>query len=125
MQIHLRSSRIKPLYVIGGLFAFLALAYMLGGFARQKDPGAAVKQRLTLVWPDLMQMDEADRKVLAVLAADCGLAEVVPARDQVVRCLRRAAADPLLDVPNGGGGVPGSIVLEAMLRYADRIPPGQ
>jgi hypothetical protein len=46
-----------------------------------------------LVWPDLRQMPEADRFVLADLAAQCRLHEKPAVRDEVVKCLTDAASE--------------------------------
>nr|WP_312130825.1 hypothetical protein [Stenotrophomonas pavanii] len=127
MQFSIRPTAIKPLHVLGALVAFIAFAYFVGGFAGQKDPGVAVRERLTLVWPDLMMLSEEDRKLLAFLATDCGLADVVAEKAQTIRCLRRSAVDPLREVPPGRNGLPGAVALEVLISEAERVrqPDGE
>ncbi|QRD67200.1 hypothetical protein H8Z72_22675 (plasmid) [Xanthomonas citri pv. citri] len=82
----------------------------------------AVRKRLALVWPDVMALDEDDRKLLAVLASECGLADVVAAREQTILCLRRAARDPLQRAPAGRDGVSPPVALELLLHDAAPAP---
>lgn len=54
--------------------------------------GAQAAKGLELVWPDVLQMPETDRLVLGHLAIRCRLEDEPPVAENVVRCLRSAAA---------------------------------
>lgn len=57
----------------------------------------AARQRLELVWPDLMSMPESDRALLASLGYTCSLEKVELERDEIIGCLQGAMLeDPKL-----------------------------
>lgn len=63
------------------------------GFRRGRAAGADAQQRLQLVWPNVLQMSEHDRRVLAYLAMRCRLEQEPRVPQNVVRCLRSATTE--------------------------------
>lgn len=98
-----------------GLALIVAVLVFLGRTAGE-SAAVADKERLSLVWPGLMDMPQADRAFLVGLAMTCKLGREPVAADAVVACLRRAAIDtnPTLPVGVDKPSAPGK--LETMLR---------
>lgn len=68
------------------------------GFRAGRATGAQTLERLQLVWPDLRQMSDHDRRVLAYLAMRCRLHREPLVAQNVVRCLRSATTGAELAV---------------------------
>lgn len=62
------------------------------GLRRGSVAGAQTLERLQVVWPDVLQMPDDDRLVLADLAMRCRLDQEPLVAQNVVRCLRSATA---------------------------------
>jgi hypothetical protein len=54
------------------------------------DPGV-LRERLEVVWPDLMQLPDADRRFLTQLATQCGLERRMKELGPVIQCLHLAS----------------------------------
>lgn len=86
----------RTVLVALGFAALLLVVVALPRFAGRAG-GEAALERLQLVWPDYMEMPEADRAVIAGLAFQCGMDRVEKRADAVLACLQEAAAS---DDPN-------------------------
>lgn len=86
------------------VFVFVALFGMLVwhfGAASGRADATAVKERLNLIFPDVMAMPELDRAFLASLSMHCRLSQRRPDREETIRCLRDAAKSPSTLLPKG------------------------
>lgn len=114
MKITITKSKHTLPILIAFPILFLTAAHFLGKKAGN-DSGIAAMERLRLVWPNVSEMDEVDRRLLAVLSLSCKLEEEPLERDATIACLRRAATNPLESIPEGRDGLPGPAALEVML----------
>lgn len=75
-----------------GIVLVAGLGTCIGRDVGQSD-GVASRQRLEIVWPNLMQMRDQDRALLAGLALSCRLQDRGENPASVVGCLREAVED--------------------------------
>ena len=75
-------------------------------------------ERLSLIWPFVARLQDSDRAFLAGLALTCRLHQHSNTRDEVVACLRSAAADPEALLPREMNHGDAGARLERMLAFA-------
>lgn len=80
--------------LIGGLG--ISITRMVG-----KSDGIASRERLEIVWPDLAQMGDRDRALLASLAMSCRLQDRNKDQADVLACLQDAVKDEQPRFPYG------------------------
>lgn len=90
-----KSFRIK---MVGALVLLLAAMIFLSYNAGVKA-SIINKQRLIVVWPGLMNMEQRDRGILVMLARSCNLGQVEPERHAVIECLQSATGAEGLILP--------------------------
>ncbi|WP_321817018.1 MULTISPECIES: hypothetical protein [unclassified Paraburkholderia] len=83
-----------------GVSLIVGAAPFLGRFSGTND-GIAARERLELVWPDLMQMPDRDRALLAGLALTCQLEDRVKEQAAVRECLQDAVDSQDARLPYG------------------------
>lgn len=79
---------------IGALTAFAALAAVGIGQKAGENVANADIERLSLVWPYVMDLQPNERALLAGLSLTCRLSQTANDRESVIACLRSAAAEP-------------------------------
>lgn len=89
MKITITKSRNTFTIMCVASIAFFVLAYFVG--SRGADDGLASVERLQLVWPDVLDLPQDDRILLAKLSMECNLNQVPKDRDAVIGCLKLAA----------------------------------
>lgn len=108
------SRRVRLLIAAALIFAVsLVGANYAGRSAAQADI-----ERLKEVWPFVMNLQNSDRAFLAGLAMTCRLHRHADSRDEVVDCLRSAAADPQATLPKDVEAVEAPTRLEKILAFA-------
>lgn len=86
--------RLKKKWVLSAIAGFLVLTMagtLIGRWAGQ-DLADEVKERLTELWPDVMELPQKDRSLLALLAYECRLPNRPKGRGDTIACLRSATA---------------------------------
>lgn len=81
-----------------GIVLVAGLSTCIGRHLGESD-GSASRQRLELVWPNLMQMRDQDRALLAGLALSCGLQNRGEDRASVLECLQEAIESDDVHLP--------------------------
>jgi hypothetical protein len=94
----LDSRRVISLLV--GLVLIAGLGISIGRLTGKSD-GIASRQRLEIVWPDLMQMPDQDRALLAGLALTCHVQDRNKEQAAVLECLHEALEDEHPRLPYG------------------------
>ena len=93
-------------------------ASLVGATYLERDAAQADIERLSLIWPFVARLQDTDRAFLAGLALTCKLHQHSDTRDEVVACLRSAAADPAAILPRDMNSADASSRLESMLAFA-------
>lgn len=106
--------RPKILLAVAILFAFSLIGSNIAG----RNAARADIERLEKVWPFLDRLNEADRAFLAGLAMTCKLHRQGETQNEILTCLRTAAADPKAILPRTMSQTDAHIKLERMLEYA-------
>jgi len=86
-----------------GLMLVSLLAVGIGVFIARVGgdrDGIASRERLEIVWPNLMQMPDQDRALLAGLAMSCHLHDRDPDQASVLGCLKEAVESEHPFFPN-------------------------
>lgn len=81
-----------------GLIVLSAVGIGLSYQAGVRD-SEITKERLIVVWPGLMEMEQIDRGILVMLAKSCKLGQVEPERQAVIDCLQSATGAGDLILP--------------------------
>lgn len=92
----LHTRRIIPFLI--GIALLAGLGTCIGRHLGESD-GIASRQRLEIVWPDLMQMRDQDRALLAGLALSCRLQDRAEDRASVLECLQGAIESDDVHLP--------------------------
>lgn len=102
----------------GLLFAGVCLLLFSSIYAYKsgQDAGSAGKERISLVWPNIMEMQERDRAFIVGLGITCNVHLREKVRVDVVSCLREAATDPNVILPTGIDKIHAPLILEDLLR---------
>lgn len=95
----------------------LAVGAYIGRTAGERDAEAS-KERLSLLWPAVMDLPQQDRGFLAGLAMTCRLSAKEVEKEAVIACLRSAVRDPDAVLPKDIDKSAAPARLEQML--ADR-----
>lgn len=106
--------------VAGGLALALVgvgAAHMIGRMAGA-DAGDRSRDRLQIIWPSIMTMQQDDRALIVGLAMSCHLEHRPTAANEVVACLREAAADPHAILPKGMDAAGARARLEQLLPHS-------
>ncbi|PNE59596.1 hypothetical protein A8H39_00150 [Paraburkholderia fungorum] len=83
-----------------GVVLVTGLGISIGRLVGKSD-GIESRQRLEIVWPDLMQMPDQDRALLASLALTCHLKDRNKDQAAVLSCLEEAVDDEHPRFPYG------------------------
>lgn len=102
------------LLIAGAVFAVSLIAANVAG----RQAASSDIERLETVWPFLNRLNDSDRAFLAGLAITCKLHRHASTRNEVVSCLRLAAANPDALLPNTVSHTDAQNKLERMLDYA-------
>lgn len=78
----------------------LPVATWVGRTAGREDGKRAI-ERVQLVWPSILSMPTEDRALIASLGMQCRLQDRPLVANEVIACLRGAAADPDTNFPTG------------------------
>jgi hypothetical protein len=90
----------RVITLVIGLTLITGIGIPIGRVVGKSD-GLASRQRLEIVWPNLMQMRDHDRALLASLAMTCHLAERSKDQADVLACVQEAAEDENVRLPYG------------------------
>lgn len=80
------------------------------------------RQRLQLVWPDVMEWPMEQRAFVVGLSMTCRLSERDATREDTIACLESAAADPAALLPKG---LPHEQATPLLARMLAQAPPGR